>query len=36
MPDEWLEAIYWSSLSLGIFMMKKCVALSLIVLDTLK
>ena len=27
--DERLDAIYWSSLLLGIFMIKQCVAFSL-------
>ena len=35
MSDEWLDAICWSSLLLGIFMIK-CVGFSLIVLGTLK
>ena len=34
--DEWLEVICWSSLLLGIFMIKQCVVFSLIVLGTLK
>ena len=34
MSDEWLDGICWSFLLLGIFMIKQCVALSLIVLGT--
>ena len=34
--DEWFDAICWSSLLLGIFMIKQCVGFSIIVLGTLK
>ena len=36
MSDEWFYTIFWSSISLGIFMIKQCVEFSLIVLNTLK
>ena len=35
MSDEWLDSICWSSLLLGIFMIKQCVTFSL-ALGTLK
>ena len=34
--DEWLHAICWSSLLLGISMKKQCVAVSLVSWGTLK
>ena len=36
MSDEWFNTICWSSVLLGIFIIKFCVAFSLIVLSTLK
>ena len=36
MSDEWLDAIFWSSRLLGIFMIKESAAFSLIVLGILK
>ena len=36
MSDKWFAAMCWSSLLLGIFMIKQCVALNLIVLGFLK
>ena len=35
MLGEWFDAICWSSLSLGFFMIKRSVAFNLIVLGTL-
>ena len=34
MSDEWFDAICWSFVLIGIFMIKQCVVLSLIVLGT--
>ena len=36
MSDEWFAAVCWSSLLLGIFVIKQCVALNLVVLGFLK
>ena len=36
MPDKWFNAICWSSLLLGIFMIKQCVVFNLIFFGTLK
>ena len=36
MSDKWFDAICWSTLLLGTFMIKKYVAFSLILLATLK
>ena len=36
MSDDWFNAIYWISLLLGIFIIKKYVVLSLTFLGTLK
>ena len=36
LSDEWFDAICWSAILLGIFMIKQCEAFTLIVLGILK
>ena len=36
MFDEWLYAVCWSSLFIGVFILKKCVVFSLIFFGSLK